>query len=126
MLDQNPGATSDPAPPENRAGTEVDLPFPILLREKAPREERFEIATVVDRLSGQHVSLRLSRPLPVGARLFVYVRLLPADMPDRPTAGVASYGKVQSNDPQPDNRWCVTITFERHRFLYAASAAMDA
>jgi hypothetical protein len=58
----------------------------------------------------------------MGVRLFGYVRLLPVDMPDRPTPSVAFHGVVQSNKRQHDNRWCVTLTFERHRFLYAAAS----
>ena len=99
---------------------EVALPFPIVLRGKAPLDDRFEICTVVDRLSGQDVTLRLPHPQPLGAKLFGYIHLLPVSMPERPAPGVAFYGIVQSNKLELDNRWCVTVRFERHRFLYAS------
>ena len=123
MLNQASGDTNDSAPLGNRARTEVDLPFPIVLRGKSPRGEHFELSTVVNRLSGHHVTLQLAESLPMGVRLFGYVRLLPVYTPDRPTPGVAFHGVVQSNKRQHDNRWRVTLTFERHRFLYAAASA---
>ena len=70
MLNQALGATANSARPGNRARTEVDLPFPILLRGRSPHGARFELSTVVDRLSGHRVALWLAEPLPVGARLF--------------------------------------------------------
>ncbi len=100
----------------------IGLPFPVIIRGQDATGDRFEVHTVLDELSPCDLSLRITRPLRLGSKLFVYVRLSTALARERSAPAVALHGVVERLEPQTGGYWCLGIAFDRHRFLYASRA----
>ena len=54
-------------------------------------------------------------------KVFIVVQLSLDPTGQIPAARVALRGVVLRVDPQPDGRYGVSVAFQRHRFLYAAT-----
>ena len=100
----------------------ISLPFPVIIRGQDATGDRFEVQTVLDELSPCDLSLRITRPLRLGSKLFVYVRLSTAPAHERSAPAVAMHGVVESLEPKAGGYWRLGIAFDRHRFLYASRA----
>ncbi len=107
---------------DHRRIPRINLPFPVIIRGQDATGDRFEVRTVLDELSPCDLSLRITRPLRLGSKLFVYIRLSTAPAQERSTPAVAMHGVVDRLEPQVGGYWRLDIAFDRHRFLYASRA----
>ena len=102
---------------DRRRTLRVDLPFPVTVRGTDATGDRFTLDTTLDNLSACGLYFCLPRPVAPGAKLFLVVRLTPG-----PEAGpsVAMRGVIVRAELLADGRTGVAVSFDDHRFLYAA------
>ncbi len=103
---------------ERRRALRVELPFPVTVRGTDATGEYFTVDTVLDNLSACGLYFRLPRSVAPGAKLFVVVRLALGSEPEA-APGVAMRGVVVRAELL-DGRCGVAVSFDQHRFLYAA------
>lgn len=97
----------------------IEIPFPALVRGVDVHQQAFEAQTLLDNLSANGLSLRLTRCVELGATLFIVLRL--GVQPDAPAPRVALRGVVQRVEPNSDATCTVAILFSHYRFLYASA-----
>jgi len=107
---------------ERRQAPRIDLPFPATVRGLDALGDRFEEQVVLGSLSARGLYLRLRRPVHIGARLFIYVKLWLPEQGGRAGARVAMQGRVMRSEAGHDRRWGIAIVADRHRFLYRRRA----
>ncbi len=103
---------------ERRKKLRLAMPFPSLVRSVGARRDRFEMQGVLDDLSSCSLNLRLARPVELGARLFLVVRLSTRLALDVPAPLVALQGVVLRTEQRSDVSYGIVVLFTRHRFLY--------
>lgn len=104
---------------ERRSANRVSAPFPAIVRGYDSTGCRFEEETTLENLSGNGLSMQLKRILPVGALLFIVVRLTLHHPVRERGPGVALRGIVVRAETAINGCCAVAVFFVRHRFLFA-------
>ncbi len=93
-------------------------PFKATVRGTAFNDERFTVETILDSFSTRELSMRLSKRVEEGARLFIVVQLSDADGEDFKPMRVALRGVVERVERKPSNIYQVDVSFRRYRMFW--------
>lgn len=107
--------------PERRKTVRIAMPFASVVRGVDASGERFVHHGVLDNLSSFSLYLHLARPMKLGGKLLLVVRLSPHVALDTPAPYVALRGTVLRIDQQSGRGYGIAVVINRHRFLYTNS-----
>ena len=105
-------APDSPLRLERRAKSRVSVPFQVMVHGTDVEGSHFEVTTVLDNLGPGGLYVRLTREVPVGAKLLVTIHM---DRHERVPAGrglcLEVYGPVRRVDTQPGGAYGVAVSF---------------
>lgn len=96
----------------------IEPPFPVTVRGKDARGNRFAAVAALAMLHAHSLSLRLARTLEPSTALFIVFSIGAHRSSGVVAPAVAIRGMVLWSTPHPNGGYLVAIQYDRHRFLF--------
>lgn len=109
--------SSEPRRSVCRSHLWLEAPFPVTVRGVDTDGNAFQVQTVLDHLGARGFSVRLTRCVQPGTKLFAVICLSHPTALNAPGPRVAVRGVVQGTSLARDGQYGVQVQFTRHRFL---------